>query len=624
MQYRPEIDGLRAIAIIPVILFHADFEWFRGGFIGVDIFFVISGFLITCIIRKGRAEGTFCYGNFFARRARRILPGLFVMLLLTSVAYIMFVQPSLQEVDLLRKGTLSSTLFCSNLYFAFSSGYFAAGSELLPFIHTWSLSVEEQFYLLYPALLLTAYRMGKKGVFFFLISVFILSISAAHVGTQYLGKWNFYLLPTRAWELAIGAFCSFMHAKQSQCKNQIISLLGLGLITFSILSFDENSKIPGLMCLVPTIGTSLILLFCHPGTWTFAILSNGLLVRVGLVSYGAYLWHQPILAVARHFCIHPMQVPLVATWTAIALTFVLAIASYHLVEKPFRTSRYRLNWLPFLALTLVMISLIAEYLLPLGIKSRSVEFSKLARDLARDDYDATRKDSNGYHFGTSAKELPDLLLLGDSHARMLIPNLSRELAERNLYGFHPYDKKTRKNYLAIADETSPDFLNSWLEKTKRLALNAKLVVISFRHSLGSWNYFHAPALTTSSTEHFQKLEVRLLQLAKFSKKLIIIGPVPETPDWGPNLGRGQFGQTHQSLLSQFKNNQIDYLNFLVGFKKRHSQVMVLFPHEFLLAEDGKSLRTFEFDTEGHRLPLYYDDDHLNERGSKKIIQRIFD
>ena len=167
MNYRPEIDGLRACAIIPVILFHAGFDFCKGGFLGVDVFFVISGYLITGILIKEREKGIFSLTKFYVRRIRRIVPGLFFMLTVVSTFYLLFASPSIQESELLGDAIISSLAFSSNLYFASSSGYFASNSELLPLLHTWSLSVEEQFYLIYPFLFLLFFKSGKKHLFSF-------------------------------------------------------------------------------------------------------------------------------------------------------------------------------------------------------------------------------------------------------------------------------------------------------------------------------------------------------------------------------------------------------------------------------------------------------------------------
>ena len=338
MQYRAEIDGLRALAVLPVILFHAGFEWFSGGFVGVDVFFVISGYLITNIIISEMAEGKFSIINFYERRARRILPALFfVMAVCLPFAWLWLSQNDLKNFG---QSLVAVSTFSSNILFWLESGYFDTAAELKPLLHTWSLAVEEQYYILFPIFLMLTWRLGIKWVLILLSVVFLLSLGVAQWGAYNKPSANFFLLPTRGWELLVGVFAAFYlkyntHLK-SHILNQALSLLGIGMILYSILIFDKTIPFPSLYALVPTFGTALPILCAIPKTFVYRFLSLKYIVGIGLISYSAYLWHQPLLAFARHR--HQLFGDL-SNFMLVGLcgaSLVMAWFSWRFIEAPFR------------------------------------------------------------------------------------------------------------------------------------------------------------------------------------------------------------------------------------------------------------------------------------------------
>ena len=229
MKYRAEIDGLRALAVLPVILFHAGFEWFSGGFVGVDVFFVISGYLITTIIISEMAEGKFSIANFYERRARRILPALFFVMAVS----IPFAWLWLTPTDLANFGQslVAVSTFSSNILFWLESGYFDTSAELKPLLHTWSLAVEEQYYILFPIFLMLTWRLGIKRILILLSIIFLISLGVAQYGAYHFPTATFFLLPTRGWELLVGVFAAFYLKYNTHLKshsiNQTLSLLAL-------------------------------------------------------------------------------------------------------------------------------------------------------------------------------------------------------------------------------------------------------------------------------------------------------------------------------------------------------------------------------------------------------------
>jgi peptidoglycan/LPS O-acetylase OafA/YrhL len=341
MKYRAEIDGLRAVAVIPVILFHAGFEHFSGGFVGVDIFFVISGYLITTIILSEKEQGTFSLINFYDRRARRILPALFLVMLVSLPFAWFWLLPS--DMKDFSQSLVAISFFSSNILFWQETGYWGVENELKPLLHTWSLAVEEQYYFLFPIFLMLMWRFRKRWILSSFVVIAISSLMISQWAAYSHPSANFFLLVTRGWELAIGACIAFYflyrkHTVSTLLSNRIIDeimgFIGLVLIGYSIFIFDESIPFPSFFALVPTIGAGLIIIFTSSNTLVGKVLGAKFLVLIGLISYSAYLWHQPIFAFARHqSLIEPEKLLFLAL---IVLTFLLAYLSWKYVEKPFR------------------------------------------------------------------------------------------------------------------------------------------------------------------------------------------------------------------------------------------------------------------------------------------------
>ena len=332
MHYRPEIDGLRAVAVVPVILFHAGFAPFAGGYVGVDVFFVISGYLITTILVSEREAGTYSLLDFYERRARRILPALFLVMLCTVPFAWRWLAPDAFE-DYARSGAFAA-LFLSNFHFLEKSSYYDVESALRPLLHTWSLAVEEQFYLLFPLVLIPLGAfMRRKFLLAFLILA-ALSLAVAEWGWRTYPGENFYFTFSRLWELLAGSICAVLLFSRPQMRSDAAALVGLALIAWSVISYSAATPFPSVYTLVPVIGTMLVILFADTGTWAARALSLGPMVWIGLVSYSAYLWHQPLFAFAR---IRSVAEPPIWVMAALSLvTLGLAWLTMRYVETPFR------------------------------------------------------------------------------------------------------------------------------------------------------------------------------------------------------------------------------------------------------------------------------------------------
>ena len=341
MRYRPEIDGLRAIAVAAVILFHAGFALFGGGFVGVDVFFVISGFLITSIIVEELKTGRFSVVRFYERRARRILPALFtVMAACVPFAYSLLSPDDLKDFA---QSLAAICLFASNVLFWGESGYFDTQAELKPLLHTWSLAVEEQFYVVFPLLLLAVWRLGR-GVLLALISaIAVASLFTSVDEVRNFPSAAFYLLPSRAWQLLVGALASLVADRwpSAALRQPAVRLAseafgwgGMAMIVMALFLFDEQTPFPGLNAALPTVGTVLVLLGASDRTSVGRMLAWRPLVGLGLISYSAYLWHQPLFAFTKHALLADLPTDLAIVLCAV--TIVLACLSWRYVEQPFR------------------------------------------------------------------------------------------------------------------------------------------------------------------------------------------------------------------------------------------------------------------------------------------------
>ncbi len=350
-RYRLEIDGLRALAVLPVIFYHAGFDLFSGGFVGVDVFFVISGYLITSLIIQQTKEGKFSLLDFYERRARRILPALFLVMFCSIPLAYLLMKPN--QLEAFSGSLIAATLFFSNILFYAESDYFGIASELKPLLHTWSLAVEEQYYLFFPLLVLLI-GSGKlllacicTGILLsFSLSQFggNLSLVYPFIEKEWLWvdvpSWAFFNTPTRIWEIMTGALIGLYLIEKDKFKGiygEISGLLGICLILVSVLAFEKSTPHPSIYTLAPVLGTALIILGASPNTFVGKVLSTKILVAVGLISYSAYLWHYPLFAFSK-IAMTTEENPGILNNEIILImaTFVFAYLSFNFIEKPFR------------------------------------------------------------------------------------------------------------------------------------------------------------------------------------------------------------------------------------------------------------------------------------------------
>lgn len=417
LAYRPEIDGLRAIAVLPVILFHVGLSQFSGGFVGVDVFFVISGYLITSILLKERQENKLSILKFYERRARRILPVLFTMILCV-IPFAWITLPP-EEMQRFAQSVASTATFSSNFLFWYESGYFDSAAELKPLLHTWSLAVEEQYYIFFPLVIMIFWRFGFTALCAAITAIGIASFIYSDVTVSAEPMTAFYLLPSRAWELMVGAIVALILFKRPNLRGSHVGgIAGLALIAYSVYAFDQATPFPGSNALYPTIGAALIILFARPGTGIGVLLSFKPLVWIGLLSYSAYLWHQPIIALAKVKMMGELTV--LAQVSIIALTIALSVASYWIVEKPFRKSgASRARVLSYAAAASVLVTATGIYgHLQKGFPDRmNMVYSKEARTYEESILAKYTTDSLKVPEFASPPDAKTIFIVGDSYLR---------------------------------------------------------------------------------------------------------------------------------------------------------------------------------------------------------------
>lgn len=442
MQYRSEIDGLRALAIIPVVFFHGGFSLVSGGFVGVDVFFVISGYLITLLLYKDMAKGTFSAKKFYERRIKRLFPALFFVAACCSIiAWNLYLPFDLEDFY----GNLASVFnFTSNIHFYIHSGYFDPSSELNALLHTWSLTVEEQFYFVFPWILLLAFKMGRKAIWVGISSLMIISFCLAEWRLQGKPMAAFYLLYARGWELLLGSFCALivsdsqLLSKISNTYRELLAWLGLSMILYATFFFTDSTPAAGRYTLIPTLGTALIILFTRTDDSLGKVLSNRLLVSIGLISYSTYLWHQPVLAFSRYHLGENFDTAIAA---GLCLgSFALGYVSWRFIEKPFRydsfgwnTQRRVFSGAAVLGISMFMFGIYGE---------EAKGFPERLDNNVRSIYQTEKHYEQIETCFITKSEVFDLtqcldntqtgkkaLIIGDSHAASLFPNLKRELAD---------------------------------------------------------------------------------------------------------------------------------------------------------------------------------------------------
>jgi peptidoglycan/LPS O-acetylase OafA/YrhL len=531
LTYRPEIDGLRAIAVFSVILYHSNFVIFNksllsGGFLGVDIFFVISGYLITSIILKEiYRTNNFFFINFYERRVRRIIPTLlFVMLCSLPFGYLILF---IEHIIDFSKSIISSIFFISNIYFNFTGNRYGAEHTLFkPFFHTWSLSVEEQFYILFPIFLIILFKFLKKYLFIFLSISFLISISFSQYSSIYHPGFNFYQIFSRGFELLLGSLLSYFELnnggggggsgknKYNRLFNLLFPKLGISLIIFSIFFFTDEDLLPSFYSLIPLIGVCLIVWFSHKDEIVTKILSNKIFVFFGLISYSLYLFHYPIFAFSRALEIFNDYFKFIF----IFLTIIVSIFSYYFIERPFRSKNITSNkqLIIYIFISFIILFSYSFYILKTdGIKSRYNLFNNPNYELNNNKlYKKNIIFETSYNYNDYDVR-KNVLIVGNSHAEDLLRILSKTNLNKKIY-FNLTSPEVRKNDYNYQISYFYKFL------TEKKAIINSYDVDSFNHLNKQFLKSDLIILSSQYTEDDLDVLDRVIKHLKFHNKKIII------------------------------------------------------------------------------------------------------
>ncbi len=633
MKYRREIDGLRALALISVIIFHTGSRYLPGGFVGVDIFFVISGFLITTIILSEKEAGSFSLLRFYERRIRRIIPALFfVISICLPVAWFLL---SPKELNSFAQSLIAVSTFTSNIFFWRTLDYFDQVADLKPLIHTWTLAVEEQFYLILPLLILGISRLKRYWAPLIIIAICCFSIGTADYYSITNESTVFFLLHTRIWELLSGSLISYYmlryEKKFPSLANQSLSLLGIVMMAISLATFTKHTPHPSLYTLIPVIGAALVIIYAKPNTLVARFLSNKILVGIGLVSYSAYLWHQPIFAFTRHYYIEEPNSFVFLILSII--TFILSYFSWRYIEKPFRD---RTIIRPKKLYTIAILGTI--FFTTLGIvgdKTKGFLDIKLQKEQRlllrsaksnprREECHATRryfispKNSCEYNTGKLAWSV-----IGDSHAPELAYALAEELTDGTKVKHFSFSG-CAPTYGRTPSKGERE-CSSWTDQVvKYIAENPQItnVVISYRinfHLYGGHEEIYPEIPNGRSEPTRAKVWSSYIKMAQFlsdkGKKVFIVLQTPELPrpiEYLIYRAKPPF-EIIKGVSRDWWNRRGSFVQ--ARLSQIPPQISVIDPAN-LVCDD-----TLCYATKGE-LSYYYDDEHLSIEGAKLVVKEI--
>ena len=625
--YRADIDGLRALAILPVVLFHADVSGFGGGYVGVDVFFVISGYLITSIIARELDAGGFSLMNFYQRRVRRILPALFVMLLATALLAHLLLYP--REAKDYARSLMAATLFVSSIFFYQKSGYFDLEAERQPLLHTWSLSVEEIFYIFFPLLVLILWRRCRRQSFGWVLVIAILSFSGAA-----LALWMdpgspaaFFLPPFRAWELMIGVMVALhpWRLPRSPAFANLLSLVGLSMIVFPVFFYSSNTVFPGVAALLPCGGAALILLAGqrHPSL-VGRFLSWRPLVLLGLISYSLYLWHWPVFVYGRIWI--GAALGLGQGFVLIGISLILAVLSWRYVERPFRGRSGILPGKPIF----VVAGLAGLLIVGIGLYGEKTggwlgryppELATILaapydnRDPRQGECLTTRADAEGCRYGDEQAP-PILALWGDSFAAVYAPVLGEVARGRG------------GSLLSLTMAACPPALDwqsagqSWRDACRRFQHFAldRLIGTPGIHTVILAANFHDYLHDEGRAALPAALREAILRLLSAGKIVALTYPVPRLGAHVPNrladaILAGEDPERVRRPVAEFLTSHRGVFALLDGVPDAAGLIR-LYPHEIFCPE-GEC----RFYSEGQ--PWYYDDIHLSLTGAA-LVRPLFE
>ncbi|MGB8365689.1 MAG: acyltransferase family protein [Rhizomicrobium sp.] len=641
-RYRADIDGLRAIAVLPVVFYHYGVWPFSGGYVGVDVFFVISGYLITSLIHTEMEERRFSVIDFYDRRIRRIFPALFAMLAVTTLAALVALFPD----ALVRfSETLPATAgFASNFEFVHKAGYFDVAASQKPLLHTWSLAVEEQFYLFFPGLLYLLRGANRERLLAVLGAILVMSLAANIWGVRYNPVSTFFLLPFRFWELLMGSILAVgrFPAPASALARNAISAFGVVLIATSIFVFTAATPYPGENALLPCLGTALVI-YAGSGARTAvnSALATPMLVAIGLMSYSLYLWHWPVYVIAKAYAFGALAPR--ETVLLIALSFVLAFVSWRFVELPFRGRHGALSRRALFAIAggaIIATASIGELLrIGDGFPQR---YNANVRTILAETNDGEHRSNECEKLSLKNAEAghlcaigranvqPSFLVWGDSHAGTMLPAIDAASIEKGRAGLFAVDSSCAPLlHVPRPDARDCEAVNDAVLKIA-LRREIRLVLLDARWATYTDPTPYGPnGLQVILTDTLSKdttaaemseifargLERTVRSLVAAGKKVVIVASVPESKWSVPQaLARAAIaGQQVRlgSTIAEFRARQKFAFALFDALRTKYG-VEIVYPDRILCAT-GTCMVAH------HGIPLYCDDNHLSLHGARLLV-----
>ena len=604
-SYRPEIDGLRAFSVLFVILYHLNVPLFDGGFLGVDIFFVISGYLISKLIFFEIKNKKFSLFNFYERRFRRIIPNLYFVILINIFVALMIFTPD--KLISFSQSIIGNLFFVPNIVFWKQGGYFDLVNTAKPLFHTWSLGVEEQFYLIFPVFTILIFRFGFSLMSKIITFSFFLSLIFMIYYNELKPIFSFYMLPTRGWEIILGIIISLY--EQSRLKKinnnnikNLLCIIGVLLIIFSIIFISEQYIFPGLILLMPMTGVLFIILYCDKTTFIYKILSNNILVFFGLISYSLYLWHHPIIVYS-----HELEIKRNYLFFILFFIFLILIStfSWYFVEKNFRNFK-RINTKYFYSI--LILSFIFLLTFANVIKSKRGNFKGLS-DFQLEFYD---RNSNDIYVWKNFKnnkinkenfEEVEILIIGDSFAADLFNILieNKKIKERKIKSFEI--PVTCKNFAIDLILFENKISKKSLKNCKKINwYNGKNIISAIKNAniiflSSNWSY----------DEHNLVLKTYNNLTKKYGNKSFIFGQKKISMD----IENIDFNQKKIFV----KKNEDG-----AKFNKKLKEVL---NERFIDPYDLFCENNMCFLGETTKIPIIYDKTHLTSSGAKYISNKLF-
>lgn len=636
LKYRADIDALRAIAVLIVVFCHMEFSLFSGGFVGVSVFFVISGYLLTGIIKRNLENNTFSFLNFYENRIRRIVPALVFVCLCTMLAF-WFTYVSNAEMSELQSSIKRVLLAIPNFFFYSNTGYFDPVAETMPMLHTWSLGVEEQFYFLFPLFMWICYKYTANKLLFLTISITLLSLCLSIFLVFYNQEFTFYMLPTRAWEIFMGGVLAMTQwSPKKQSMKRMCVYIGLLLILIPTFSYNKFIfyPFPGLMALAPCLGAAFYLsggINLHEKSYLLKLLEVKPFVFIGLISYSLYLWHWPILVFYKYPFIDELTFNAAVILTL--LTIVFAAASWKFIESPIRKKAIFRKRKVLYPLTLLTIGAC----LILTFEVRSTFFPLEHKYIVQ-----TKAIKHGPVFGAAEKLKKDFVLVGDSHAGMFQDSFARLAHSYNVTG-QVFSVLPQNTYSNDTDARESNIEQGWNDFTKSIKeFSPQTVFWSSRwtrkisgnivrgvpdnkellYKNGDIELTHAEALYAGLRDSIHTLH------ALGVKNIYFILPIPEPKTHVPqgaaklaiyyNWEARKINETIGEKHTQYQERTRDALDVFERLAKEFPTVHFLDACPLLLDETKTYYNVVDAEA-----AFYVDDDHFSAQGAS-LVDSIFE